>query len=183
MKNKILPLFLLMPVCGVFAYFAFDAADAKAQVVPAGSISPLPSQDANYSRLRGVPYFYLEVTSGGTSPDEAELRSELRDLIELDLRRNNIAVRVLSPTVSEAETPVLRLNLKWERGSGRGDCLLELSVLDKVQIVRNREQINATIFEVRRPVNILTDQTAGRDIKGRTRDLLKEFCSGFRRAN
>ena len=182
MKKTTLPL-LLLPVLGASAFLAFGPSGVRAQVVEPGGLIALPSQDANYSRLRSAPYFFLEVTSSGMAADEAELRSELRDLMELDLRRNNIAVRVLSPTATETETPVLRVNLKWARGSRRGDCLLELSVLDKVQIVRNREQINATIFEMRRPVNILTDQTAVRDIKGRTRDLLKEFCNGFRRVN
>jgi hypothetical protein len=184
--KKLFPLFLLLPVLGAVALFVFPPSGVQAQSAGASlaaGASTLSSQDPGYARLRGTPHFYLEVVSAGMNAEEAELRNELRDLLELDLRRANISVKTASPTEVDAVTPVLRLNLKWERSVGRAECILELSVLDKVMVVRNKEVLTATIFEMKRPVNILTDQTAWRDIKGRTRDLLKEFCGGLRRMN
>ncbi|MDR0536036.1 MAG: hypothetical protein LBG65_06800 [Puniceicoccales bacterium] len=184
MKTPPSSLFFIFSAFAVFPLLSSSAQEALAPAVgTAGGPAPAAlSGDAGYKRLRGISYFHIDVTSSTNANDEAELRNELRDIIELELRRQNLAVRALSPTdVAENALPFLRLNLKWERAMGRTDCVLELSVSDKVQILRNKEQIPAVIFEVRRTVGILTEQTAARDVKGRSRDLVREFVRGLKK--
>jgi predicted transcriptional regulator len=135
--------------------------------------------DPGYSRLRGITQFYLDVTSADPASD-AELRGDARDVIELEFRRANIAVLGIPPTSRDVPTPVLQLHLKMERSLGRVSCELKLSVLDKVEIVRNKERINAITFETSRQVGMLAEQTVSRDVRNRVREMIREFIKGMK---
>jgi hypothetical protein len=135
--------------------------------------------DPGYSRLRGITQFYLDVTSTDLAAD-AELRGEVRDVMELEFRRSNIAVLSFSPTSRDVPTPVLQLHLKMERTLGRVNCEIKLSVLDKVEIVRNKERINAITFETSRQVGMLSEQTVSRDVRNRIREMVREFIKGMK---
>lgn len=176
-KHPVFPLALLLAFAPVPV-----ATTQPAPVLPGEIVIGEPPA---YSRLRGITHFYIEVTSTGGAANEGELRNELRDLIELELRRANIAVRVLAPTDSADVAPVLHLNVRLDRtgGTGRAECVIELNVRDRVSIVRNKEQINAIIFELRRPVGVFAEQGFARDAKNRTRDLMAEFLKGMKKNN
>ncbi|MDR2429444.1 MAG: hypothetical protein LBD14_00815 [Puniceicoccales bacterium] len=176
-KHPVFPLALLLALAPVPVATTQPVSEFPGEIVLGGPPA--------YSRLRGITHFYIEVTSTGGATGEGELRNELRDLIELELRRANITVRTLTPTDAADVTPVLHLNVRLDRtgGMGRPECVIELNVRDRVSIVRNKEQINATIFELRRPAGITVEQTFARDMKNRTRELMAEFIKGMKKNN
>lgn len=157
-----------------------------------GAIAPLPAQKApisapsqeEFSRLRGINAFYIDVMSQNGDMQDADLRNELRDLIELELRRSNLSIRPL-PVVGDTEnlSPVLRLNLKFDRGMGRFACELQLEIRDQVDIARNRKSIVATTFQMERSVSTSSDIFLRRDVKARAREMVNELITGLKKAN
>ncbi len=157
-----------------------------------GITTPLPAQTTTlgqpsqeeFSRLRGISAFYIDVASQDGATQDADLRNELRDLIELELRRANLSIRPL-PVVGDTEnlTPMLRLNLKFDRGMGRFACDMQLEVRDQVEITRNRKTIVATTFQMDRSVSSPSDIFLRRDVKARTREMVNELISGLKKAN
>jgi predicted transcriptional regulator len=156
-----------------------SATRAQVSQPPPLTVVAAATVDPDYSRLRGITQLYLDVTSTDPASD-AELRGEVRDLMELEFRRSNIAVLNFSPTSREVPTPVLQLHLKMERSLGRVNCEIELSVLDRVQIVRNKELINAITFKTSRQVGMLSEQAVSRDVRNRVREMIREFIKGMK---
>jgi hypothetical protein len=156
-----------------------SATRAQVSQPPPLTVLATATVDPGYSRLRGITQFYLDVTSSDSASD-SELRAEVRDLMELEFRRSNIAVLNFSPTSRDEPTPVLQLHLKMDRSLGRVNCELELSVRDKVEIVRNKERINATTFTTSRQVGLLSEQALSRDVRNRVREMIREFIKGMK---
>ncbi|MDR1498408.1 MAG: hypothetical protein LBS59_08415 [Puniceicoccales bacterium] len=171
--KKFIPLFLL-PLSVLFF------TDTGAQVSQPPPLLNAAVDDPGYSRLRGITQFFLDVTSSDLNSD-AELRGEVRDIMELEFRRSNIAVSSIPTTSAVTPTPVLQLHLKIERGPGRVSCELRLSVLDKVEIVRNKERINAVTFDTSRQIGFMPEQNLSRDVRNRVREMIREFIRGMKR--
>lgn len=175
MKRHLLALALLStPV------FAQDAG-----VDPLKPASPaLSSEAAKNAVLRGIGHVYLEVaiTEGGTSAD-SDLRGELRDAVELELRRAGIVIRESAPTDAAGRSPVLRLEVKFDRGAGRFAGRLNLGVSDQVVVVRSREMVMAQIWSLERSASSAIDTGLSREIRARAREMTTDFVAALRRAN
>ena len=73
------------------------------------------SQDKAFAKLRGITQFYIDVTTSENRPEDADLRTEIRDGMELELRRANLTPKATStPPVTRSSalvSPGLRNSL------------------------------------------------------------------------
>ena len=51
-----------------------------------------------FAKLRGITFFFIDVTTSESRPEDADLRGEIRDAMELEMRRANIVPRSVSKT-------------------------------------------------------------------------------------
>ena len=131
--------------------------------------------------LRGIGRVYLDVSlSEGVRPEDADLRSELRDAVELELRRAGVLLIDGPPAPG---SPTLRFSVKFDRGAGRYAARLNLAVRDQVTVTRNRETLVAEIWSVDRSASSAIDTGLSRDIRSRARDMTIEFANALRKAN
>lgn len=129
--------------------------------------------------LRGIGRVTLEVVmSDGVRAEDTELRTDLRDTLELELRRAGVRL-----ADSNSGSPVLRLTVKFDRGAGRYAARLILSVKDQVIVTRSRESIVAEIWTAERGASAALDTALSREIRSRARDLSGDFTSALRKAN
>ena len=62
-----------------------------------------------YAKLRGISYFYIDVLTTENRIDDTEIRQDIRDTIELELRRSGITPKELSQlSPSDNSVPLQR---------------------------------------------------------------------------
>jgi hypothetical protein len=146
--------------------------------------TPAPAVDNRNAVLRGINQLYLEVavTDGGR-PEDADLRSELRDVIELELRRAGILLRDGAGTDPALRSPTLRLEVKFDRGAGRFAARLNLGVSDQVTVTRNREVLLAEVWSVERSTSAAVDTALPREVRQKARDMTTDFIAALRKTN
>ena len=113
----------------------FVALTAVAQSDP---LRPAP-QDKAFAKLRGITQFYIDVTTSENRPEDADLRTEIRDGMELELRRANLTPKSVEGLSQEAATPLLLVDVRYDRGLGRYTADVTLSVRDNATITRNKK--------------------------------------------
>lgn len=151
---------------------------------PAASPAPTVAADNRNAVLRGIDRLYLEVAvTDGARPEDADLRGELRDVIELELRRAGILLRDASLSEPGSRSPALRLEVKFDRGAGRFAARLNLGVSDQVTVTRNREVLLAEVWSIERSTSSAVDSGLAREVRQRARDMTVEFLAALRKAN
>ena len=113
-----------------------------------------------FAKLRGITFFFIDVTTSESRPEDADLRGEIRDAMELEMRRANIVPRSVDGLTPEATTPLLTIEVRLDRGLGRYNADVILAVRD-----------NATIT---------SDTTLNREVKARSRELVQELLAGIK---
>jgi hypothetical protein len=139
------------------------------------------AEDRTFAKLRGISYFFIDVVTSETRPEDADLRGEIRDAIELEMRRNNIVPKEFVGGNSESATPLLTIEVKFERGLGRYEAVINLTVRDNATITRNREAVLATTYAQTKKAVGSSDGTLSREIKGRSRELVIELIDGLKK--
>ncbi len=162
---------LLAALLSTSALLAQEPAPARA----------LPA-DTTFNKLRGVNFFFIDVKLNDTRIEDGDLRTELKDVIELELRRTNIAPKE-SPVPSETSVPMLTIEVKFDRGLGRAAADIELTVRDTATIVRNNEKVLAVTYSSVKRALPASDANLTREVKGRTKELVTELIEGMRKAN
>ena len=84
--------------------------------------------DKAFAKLRGVTFFYIDVVTSENRPEEVDLRGEIRDGMELELRRANITPKAIEGLGAEAATPLL---LKRADGGAWMDRLISAALKDE----------------------------------------------------
>ena len=138
-------------------------------------------QDKAFAKLRGITQFYIDVTTSENRPEDADLRGEIRDGMELELRRATLpptSVEGLSP---EAATPLLLVEVRYDRGLGRYNADVTLSVRDNATITRNKEAVLAQSYSETRRALGTSDTALNREVKARGRELVLEIIEGMKR--
>lgn len=134
--------------------------------------------------LKGISQLYLEVAFvEGARAEDGDLRGELRDAVELELRRAGIMLRENSPGDLATRSPVLRMEVKFERGSGRFMARMNLALNDQVTVVRNRETLLARVWDVERSVSAPMDPALIREVRLKAKEMTVDFLSALKRAN
>jgi hypothetical protein len=155
---------------------AFPALRAQEETKP----GKLP-EDRTFAKLRGISYFFIDVVTSETRPEDADLRSEIRDAIELEMRRSNIVPKEFVGGNSETATPLLTIEVKFERGLGRYEAVINLTIRDNATIKRNSEAVLAVTYAQTKKAVGSSDGTLAREIKGRSRELAIELIDGLKK--
>lgn len=155
----------------------FTALTAVAQTDP---LRAAP-QDKAFAKLRGITQFYIDVSTSENRPEDADLRTEIRDGMELELRRANLTPKAVEGLSPEAATPLLLVEVRYDRGLGRYTADVILSVRDNATITRNKEAVLAQSYgETRRALGT-SDTALNREVKARSRELVLEIIEGMKR--
>ena len=139
------------------------------------------AEDRTFAKLRGISYFFIDVVTSETRPEDADLRSEIRDAIELEMRRSGIVPKEFVGGNVETATPLLTIEVKFERGLGRYEAIVNLTIRDNATITRNREAVLATTYAQTKKAVGSSDGTLSREIKGRSRELVIELIDGLKK--
>lgn len=140
------------------------------------------TEDRTFAKLRGISYFFIDVVTSETRPEDADLRSEIRDAIELEMRRSNIVPKEFVGGNAETATPLLTIEVKFERGLGRYEAVINLTIRDNATITRNREAVMAVTYAQTKKAVGSSDGTLAREIKGRSRELVIELIDGLKKS-
>ena len=141
---------------------------------------PTP-QDKAFAKLRGITQFYIDVTTSENRPEDADLRGEIRDGMELELRRANLTPKSVEGLSQEAATPLLLVDVRYDRGLGRYTADVTLSVRDNATITRNKEAVLAQSYSESRRALGTSDTALNREVKARSRELVLEIIDGMKR--
>lgn len=155
----------------------FAAAAGFAQPTPLGD----GPDDKALAKLRGITFFFIDVTSSESRPEDLDLRAEIRDAMELELRRANITPRPAEGLGPESMTPLLLIDLRLDRGLGRYNADVTLSVRDNATITRNKETVLAQTYSQTKRAMGSSDGGLSRDIKSRGKELVQELIEGMKR--
>ena len=156
---------------------AFVSLTAVAQTDP---LRAAP-QDKAFAKLRGITQFYIDVTTSENRPEDADLRTEIRDGMELELRRANLTPKSVEGLSQEAATPLLLVDVRYDRGLGRYTADVTLSVRDNATITRNKEAVLAQSYSESRRALGTSDTALNREVKARSRELVLEIIDGMKR--
>jgi hypothetical protein len=138
-------------------------------------------QDKAFAKLRGITQFYIDVTTSENRPEDADLRTEIRDGMELELRRANLTPKAVEGLSPEAATPLLLVEVRYDRGLGRYTADVILSVRDNATITRNKEAVLAQSYSESRRALGTSDTALNREVKARSRELVLEVIDGMKR--
>jgi hypothetical protein len=156
---------------------AFVTLTAVAQTEPQRS----GPQDKAFAKLRGITQFYIDVNTSENRPEDADLRTEIRDGMELELRRANLTPKAVEGLSPEAATPLLLVDVRYDRGLGRYTADVTLSVRDNATITRNKEAVLAQSYSESRRALGTSDTALNREVKARSRELVLEIIDGMKR--
>ena len=140
------------------------------------------AEDRTFAKLRGISYFFIDVITSETRPEDADLRGEIRDAVELEMRRSGIVPKEFSGGNSETATPLLTIEVRFERGLGRYEAFINLTIRDNATILRNREAVLAVTYVQTKKAVGSSDGTLAREIKGRSRELVIELIEGLKKS-
>ncbi len=157
---------------------------------PAPSAAPAPARvlpkpaeaDPGFGRLRSISYFFTDVRTSENRPEDGDLRAELRDLIELELRRAGMTPRELPTINPDASAPQLVIDIRFDRGLGRYSAVVAVTVRDEATVRRNGQPVMAETYRSERAAAGTSDSLLTRDIKNRGRELLTELFEGMNKA-
>jgi len=139
------------------------------------------SQDKAFAKLRGITQFYIDVSTSENRPEDADLRGEIRDGMELELRRANLTPKAVEGLSPETATPLLLVEVRYDRGLGRYTADVTLSVRDNATITRNKEAVLAQSYADTRRALGTSDTALNREVKARSRELVLEIIEGMKR--
>ncbi len=138
-------------------------------------------QEKAFAKLRGITQFYIDVSTSENRPEDADLRGEIRDGMELELRRANLTPKAVEGLSQEAATPLLLVDVRYDRGLGRYTADVTLSVRDNATISRNKEAVLAQSYSESRRALGTSDTALNREVKARSRELVLEIIEGMKR--
>lgn len=136
--------------------------------------------DKAFAKLRGITFFYIDVTTSESTTGDADLRTEIRDAIELEMRRANIVPKTVEGLAPEVTTPLLTIDVRFDRGLGRYNADVILAVRDNATITRNKEAVLAQSYSQSKRAMGTEVNTLNREIKARSRDLVQELLAGIK---
>jgi hypothetical protein len=138
------------------------------------------AEDKSFAKLRGITSFFIDVVTSESRPEDADLRTEIRDAMELEMRRANIVPKAVEGLPPEATTPLLTIEVRLDRGLGRYNADVILAVRDNATITRNKEAVLAQSFVQSKRAMGTSESTLNREIKARSRELVQELLAGMK---
>lgn len=148
---------------------------------PAPKATGPATNEQTFAKLRGITFFYIDVTTSESRPEDADLRAEIRDALELEMRRTNFLPKEFNGLSPEAATPLLSVEVRFDRGLGRYNADVILSVRDNATVTRNKEPVLAQTYVQTKKAMGSSDTTLAREVKARSRELVIELIDGIRK--
>jgi hypothetical protein len=173
--NKLLPLALLA------ALAAFAAPFAIGQATPADT----PPADAESAgNLKGIDRLSVEVDAETNSLEEKTfIKTELADLLELELRRANIQYREMVFNQPDLNFPRISVKARIDRRTTGVSYTISLKIVDHATIIRNGRRITAETYVRSKVFTKGGDASPIVDVKTEVRDMTRQFVEDYRSAN
>jgi hypothetical protein len=137
-------------------------------------------EDKAFAKLRGITFFFIDVNTTESRPEDADLRTEIRDAMELEMRRANIVPKPVEGLTPETTTPLLTIEVRLDRGLGRYNADVILAVRDNATITRNKEAVLAQSYAQSKRAMGTSETTLNREVKARSRELVQELLAGIK---
>jgi|GEM_PF-354305 len=139
------------------------------------------SDDKSTAKLKGITFFFIDVSTSESRPEDGELRSDIRDAIELEMRRANIVPKEFTGNNPENSTPLLSIEVRFDRSLGRYSAEVVISVRDNATVIRNKEPVLAQTYTQTKKAVGSSDNTLAREVKSRARELVVELIEGMKK--
>jgi hypothetical protein len=149
-------------------------------LLPIALLAQTPD-DARATLLKGINHIYINVDTSLAPKITSSERLDINDIVELSLRRADIALRPYVVNAPESNVPLLEVSIKNAQSRGGDSYEINLRVHDYVTIDRNKERTIATIFEMSRETIPSAGDTGA--LKLKLRDLMADFVSVFSKQN
>lgn len=176
--KKLLPIALLAGITAFIAPFAIGQAPAAD-----GSAAPA-AESENAGNLKGIDRLCVEVDAETNSLEEKTfIKTELADLLELELRRANIQYREAVFNQPDLNYPRISVKARIERRTTGVNYTLTLKIVDHATIVRNGKKILAETYSRSKVFTKGGDASPIVDVKTEVRDLTRQFVEDYRTAN
>lgn len=145
-------------------------------------IAPLhAAEEDSQEHLRGLNFLHMQIDASLDQEVSAMQRLDLSDILELQLRRREIDIRPIILNRPDLSVPTLVLSIDTSDRLKTGEFELVLQVRDRVIIKRNRNEVVATTYELRRSGRAESNEVA--TIKAVLRDLTADFAEIYRQQN
>ncbi len=141
------------------------------------------ADQATNAHLKGIYSLYMTVDTSMASDIQSSERLDLNDIMELQLRRGNVALNTYVLNQPEVNIPLIRLSVDTSSRIASGEFELIVQVRDFVTIDRNSEKTVATVFEMRRRGSSSSGSKQVEVIKAELRDMMSDFVTTFREVN
>jgi hypothetical protein len=128
--------------------------------------------DNPFSKLRGISYFFIDVITVDPRPEDGDLRQEIRA---------GITPKEYNGVNPEGSTPLLTIEIRFDRGLGRYSADVTISIRDNATIARNREPVLAQTYVQTKKAVGSSDATLTKEVKGRSRELVSELIEGMKK--
>ncbi len=139
--------------------------------------------EATSAHLKGIYSLYMTVDTSMASDIQSSERLDLNDIMELQLRRGNVALNTYVLNQPEVNIPLIRLSIDTSSRIASGEFELIVQVRDFVTIDRNGEKTVATVFEMRRRGSSSSGSKQVEVIKAELRDMMGDFVTTFCEVN
>lgn len=139
--------------------------------------------DTGVNKLRGINFLFIDVKVNDQRIEDGDLRAELRDVIELELRRNSVAPKEAPAVPNDSTVPLLTIEVRFDRALGRSAADIELTIRDTATVIRNNEKVQAVTYSQVKKAMSASDTALPREVKAKARDLVIELIDGLRKAN
>lgn len=139
--------------------------------------------EATSAHLKGIYSLYMTVDTSMAADIQSSERLDLNDIMELQLRRGNVALNTYVLNQPEVNIPLIQLSIDTSSRIASGEFELIVQVRDFVTIDRNSEKTVATVFEMRRRGSSSSGSKQVEVIKAELRDMMGDFVRTFREIN
>ena len=133
------------------------------------------------ANLKGINFVYMNVDTALAPKITPMERMDISDIVELQLRREAIAIRPYVVNAPESNVPLIEVTVKPAQSRGGDSYELVLRVHDYVTIDRNKERTIATIYEMTRATAPSSGDMAS--LKSKLRELMGDFVAAFSKQN
>jgi hypothetical protein len=171
-----------LPTLALAFLLAMSAGQLRSQALDDPAKGSGRPADSSFSKLRGISYFFIDVTTADPRPEDGDLRQEIRDGIELEMRRAGLVPKEYSGANPEGSTPLLTIEVRFDRGLGRYAADVTISVRDNATVTRNREPVLAQTYVQTKKAVGSSDATLTKEVKARSRELVSELIEGVKKA-
>ncbi len=177
--KKLLPATLLVGLIAIAAPFAVGQAPAAGEAAAATN-----AENENAGNLKGIDRLCVDVDAETNSLEEKTfIKTELADLMELELRRANIQYREAVFNQPELNFPRITVKARIERRTTGVNYTLSLKIFDHATIKRNGKSIVAETYSRTKVFSKGGDASPIVDVKQEIREMTRQFVEDYRTAN